>query len=45
MDLFDRYVEDGKSMFDLIPIFIEVFQQSGYINKSDSSDEEDAEKN
>lgn len=45
MDLFDRYVEDGKSMFDLIPVFIEVFQQSGYINKSDSSDEEDAEKN
>lgn len=32
-DLFDKYVEDGKSMFDLIPIFVEVFQDSGYITK------------
>lgn len=39
-DLFDRYVADGKSMFDLIPVFIEVFQESGYIsqNKNDSED-------
>ena len=33
-DLFDAYAEkEGKSMFDLIPVFIEVFQQSGYITK------------
>jgi hypothetical protein len=44
MDLFDRYVEDGKSMFDLIPVFIEVFQQSGYITKGDK-DGEESEKN
>ena len=40
MDLFDDYVAEGKSMFDLLPIFIEVFKQSGYI--SDTSTEEDA---
>lgn len=44
MDLFDKYVEDGKSMFDLIPVFVEVFQQSGYITMNDK-DEEEAEKN
>lgn len=44
MDLFDKYVEDGNSMFDLIPLFIEVFQQSGYITKGGDSEEE-AEKN
>ena len=44
MDLFDKYVEDGNSMFDLIPLFIEVFQQSGYITKGGDSGEE-AEKN
>lgn len=40
MDLFDDYVAEGKSMFDLLPIFIEVFKQSGYI--SDAPTEEDA---
>ena len=44
MDLFDKYVEDGKNMFDLIPVFIEVFQESGYISK-DKPEEEEAEKN
>lgn len=39
-DLFDRYVEDGKSMFDLIPVFIEVFQESGYISKTKDEEEE-----
>lgn len=40
-DLFDRYSEDGKSMFDLIPVFIEVFEQSGYITKAtDAIDKE-----
>lgn len=44
MDLFDRYVEDGKTMFDLIPVFIEVFQDSGYLTK-DEPKEEETEKN
>lgn len=34
-DLFDRYVEDGHTLFDLIPVFIEVFQESGYISKTE----------
>ena len=46
-DLFDKYCEDGKSMFDLIPVFVEVFEQSGYITKSSEATEEvtDAAKN
>ena len=44
MDLFDKYVEDGKTMFDLIPVFIEVFQESGYIAKG-NPEEEETEKN
>lgn len=34
MDLFDKYVEDGNSMIELIPVLLEVFQQSGYISKA-----------
>lgn len=40
-DLFDQYIADGKTLFDLIPVFIEVFQESGYISKS-GTDSEDA---
>lgn len=42
MDLFDKYVEEGKGMFDLIPVFIEVFQQSGYISKEAIAEGEEA---
>lgn len=38
-DLFDKYVADGKSMFDLIPVFIEVFQESGYISQTKNDEE------
>jgi hypothetical protein len=45
-DLFDRYVADGKGMFDLIPVFVEVFQNSGYLATGGSnSKEEDIVKN
>lgn len=40
MDLFDDYVAEGKSMFDLLNVFMEVFRQSGYM--SGMSTEEDA---
>lgn len=30
-DLFDKYVAEGHNMYDLIPLFIEVFQESGYM--------------
>ena len=43
MELFDTYVSVSKGMFDLIPIFIEVFKQSGYITESaEDANEEDA---
>ncbi len=31
-DLFDEYVAEGHGMFDLIPVFVEVFQNSGYLS-------------
>ena len=42
-DLFDTYSAEGKSMFDLIPLFIEVFEQSGYITKTSEDNTEVAE--
>lgn len=42
MDLFDDYVADGHSMLDLIPVFVEVFEKSGYITKAVNETEEDA---
>lgn len=45
-DLFDKYVADGKGMFDLIPVFVEVFQQSGYLSTgATKGDEGESEKN
>lgn len=41
-ELFDKYIDDGKSMFDLIPVFVEVFQQSGYISKNTGAEETEA---
>lgn len=40
MDLFDKYVEDGNSMIELIPVLLEVFQTSGYISKAATEGEE-----
>jgi hypothetical protein len=39
-DLFDEYVAEGGSMFDLIPVFVKVFEQSGYISSSAKETEE-----
>jgi hypothetical protein len=33
-DLFDDFVADGHNIFDLVPVFIEVFQESGYMAKT-----------
>ena len=46
-EIFDQYVEDGHSMYDLIPLFVEVFQESGYMPsaKNTDSNEEVAAKN
>lgn len=37
-DLFDRYVAEGHNMYDLIPLFIEVFQESGYMPTTKDTD-------
>ena len=42
-DLYDRFIEDGHNLFDLIPLFVEVFQESGYLSKN--IDNGEAEKN
>ena len=39
-DLYDRYVADGHALFDLIPVIIEVFQESGYLAKTDKMEED-----
>lgn len=44
-DLFDNYVAEGKGMFDLIPVFVEVFQNSGYLSTAKDSVAEDGGKN
>ena len=41
----DRYVEDGHNMFDLIPVFVQVFEQSGYITSGKDAVEGEVEKN
>ena len=45
MELFDKYVADGKNMFDLIPVFVQVFEQSGYITSGKDAVEGEVEKN
>jgi hypothetical protein len=46
-ELFDQYVAEGHNMYDLIPMFVEVFQESGYMPtaKAETKDEEINEKN
>lgn len=38
-DLFDAYLADGHNMFDIIPVFIEVFQNAGFINSNEDKEE------
>lgn len=42
-DLFDDYAEEGNNIFDLVPIFIELFQECGYLAKSAGDSAEEAE--
>ena len=32
-EIYDAYVADGHSMWDLIPVLIEVFQEAGFLPK------------
>lgn len=34
-DLYDAYVEDGHNFMELIPVIVEVMQNSGYLPKAD----------
>lgn len=43
-DIFDEYLEDGKSMTDFIPVIIEIFKVSGLMH-NDSQKEDTEEKN
>lgn len=45
MDLFDTYIEEGHNMFELIPTFVEVLTDAGYIprdGEEGAESEEDA---
>jgi F0F1-type ATP synthase gamma subunit len=37
-DIYDAFVADGHSMWDLMPILIEVFQEAGFLPKEDIGD-------
>lgn len=41
-DLYDEFVDDGHNLFDLVPIILEVFKVSGFLQ---NDTKEDAEKN
>lgn len=45
MDLFDDYIEEGHSMFDLVQPFVEVLTEAGYIPKNVEHEEGSEEKN
>lgn len=37
-DIFDLFIADGHTMWDLVPILIEVFQEAGFLPKEDAGD-------
>lgn len=41
MDIFDKYIEEGHDIADIIQLIIEVFQDSGLAPKDDTEDEEE----
>ena len=40
-DIYDGFIASGKTMFDLIPVFVEVFKESGFISKNAGQSEEE----
>lgn len=40
MDLFDEYIDEGHNMFEIIPTFVDVFTNAGYIPKNAQEDSE-----
>lgn len=46
MDLMDAYIADGHGCLELLPVFVKVFENSGYIpKKGEEQTSEDEEKN
>lgn len=39
-DIFDEYMAEGNTMFDIIPIFVQVFQECGFLAKTANNGEE-----
>lgn len=37
-EIFDRFVEDGHTMWDIIPVLLEVFQEAGFLPKEEDGD-------
>ena len=37
-DIFDDFVKDGHSMWDLIPVLLEAFQEAGFMPKEDGAE-------
>lgn len=38
-EIYDAFIEDGHTMWDLIPVLIEVFKDAGFLSKEDIDDE------
>jgi hypothetical protein len=43
MDLFDLYIDEGHNMFEVIPVFVEVLTDAGYIPKNADANGEDVD--
>lgn len=41
MELYDSFVADGHNMFELLPVFTEVFEKCGYLTVGEESKGED----
>lgn len=35
-DIYDQYVDEGHTMFDLIPVIVDIFKVSGFIKEDES---------
>ena len=43
MDLFDEYIDEGHNMFEIIPVFVQVFTDAGYIPKNAEANSEEVD--
>lgn len=41
-DLIDAFCNDGHNLFDLIPLFLQVFTDAGFIGSAEENDEKNA---